>query len=203
MGRTPLHTATEHGHEAVVKYLLAQGADKDKADLVGYTPLQSATQYNQDALKGAWTLYSSFLYFHLNTFGYILNFHTNWLTCFLFRRVPCLRWPGWPLVQERRSVKAGGLIGSAVTRVGTSLPFPWPPSAPVPRLAAVAGLARTWSRVTDPAVKGKREDHARTRDRPRKTATATDQQEEVALSWMSGTPSNEKVLVLFEVLCIC
>ena len=52
MGRTPLHTATEHGHEAVVKYLLAQGADKDKADLVGYTPLQSASQYNQNALKG-------------------------------------------------------------------------------------------------------------------------------------------------------
>ena len=61
MGRTPLHTATEHGHEAVVKYLLAQGADKDKVDLVGYTPLQSASQYNQDALKGTSNLY--FVYF--------------------------------------------------------------------------------------------------------------------------------------------
>ena len=72
MGRTPLHTATEHGHEAVVKYLLAQGADKDKADLVGYTPLQSAAQYHQDALKGATFLTSpSFL---LSLYFFVLHF---------------------------------------------------------------------------------------------------------------------------------
>ena len=67
---------------------------------------------------------------------------------------------------------------SAASGAGTGSPRTSPPL--LPRLAAVAGLARAGAWTAGPAAAGEREDRTGTRARSRQTTTA--QQEEVALS---------------------
>ena len=43
-GATPLYAAAENGHVAIVKYLVEQGANKDKADRHGQSPLFVAAE---------------------------------------------------------------------------------------------------------------------------------------------------------------
>ena len=56
-GSTPLHWAcTTHSH-AVVKFLLAWGADVERTDIVGYTPLHLALRdLEQDSSKSLLTI---------------------------------------------------------------------------------------------------------------------------------------------------
>lgn len=50
-GRTALLAAAEGGNEAVVKILLASGADLNTADLSGNTPLSIATKNRNEAVR--------------------------------------------------------------------------------------------------------------------------------------------------------
>ena len=45
-GRTPLYVASWKGHHPVVEALLKKGADPNKANLDGVTPIQAATENN-------------------------------------------------------------------------------------------------------------------------------------------------------------
>jgi ankyrin repeat protein len=41
-GKTPLHDASQQGHESIVSLLLVKGADANIKDKDGYTPLHDA-----------------------------------------------------------------------------------------------------------------------------------------------------------------
>ncbi|KAL2152845.1 hypothetical protein VTH82DRAFT_4000 [Thermothelomyces myriococcoides] len=64
-GRTPLHWAAEAGHEAVVRLLVAAGADLDAASHDGVTPLGAMTKVLERSPNGTRT--------HAGVFKFLLN----------------------------------------------------------------------------------------------------------------------------------